>query len=84
LEQVAEQEGMSANQLVVRLLAQAFQLPMSVTRGSTSAAHEVELESKVVERRPAAAVRAVPKQRQGEECACGSGKKFKHCHGRSR
>jgi SEC-C motif len=27
-------------------------------------------------------VRSLPKQRQGEECACGSGKKFKHCHGR--
>ena len=30
LEQVAEEEGMSANQLVVRILARSFVLPMSV------------------------------------------------------
>ena len=88
LEQAAEQEGMSANQLVVRVLAQAFRLPMSVTRGRTSAAHEVELESKVAQRRSPSAAAVVstaakaPKQGRNEECACGSRKKFKHCHGR--
>jgi hypothetical protein len=82
LEQAAEHEGLSVNQLVARVLARFVDLPLSVTRGRTSATHEVELESKVAQRRPAAAVRPVKKQRQGEECACGSGRKFKHCHGR--
>jgi hypothetical protein len=82
LEQSAEDEGLSVNQLVSRILAQAMGLPVSVTRARTSAAHEVELEAKVAQRRPAAAARPVKKQRQGDECACGSGKKFKHCHGR--
>jgi hypothetical protein len=82
LERAAEEEGLSVNQLVARILAQAFRLPLSVTRGRTSAAHEVELEAKVAQRRPAAAARPVKKQRQGEECSCGSGRKFKHCHGR--
>ena len=82
LEEEAERQGLSLNQLVARVLARFVDLPLSVTRGRTSAPHEVELQSKVAQRRPAAAVRSVPKQRQGEECACGSGKKFKHCHGR--
>lgn len=89
LDQAAEREGMSANQVVVRILAQAFQLPMSVTRGRTSAEHEVELEAKVAQRRsqaavvPVTSVPKVPKQGRNEECSCGSGRKFKHCHGRS-
>ena len=82
LEEIASSEALSVNQLVARILAKAVGLPVSVTRARTSAAHEIELESKVAQRRPAAAVRSVPKQRQGEECACGSGKKFKHCHGK--
>jgi preprotein translocase subunit SecA len=89
---------MSANQLVVRILARSFGLPMSVVRGRTTLAREVGLEARVAQRRSAAAkVAVVPscaaspisgskpsralvkKQGRNEECACGSGKKFKYC-----
>jgi hypothetical protein len=85
LEQVAQQEGLSVNQLIARVLARALDLPVSVTRGRTSADHEAELESKVAQRRPPSAapvVSAPTKQRPNERCSCGSGKKFKHCCGR--
>ena len=44
--------------------------------------HPAEDGSVVQEADAATAVAAVPKVGRNEPCPCGSGKKYKHCHGR--
>jgi preprotein translocase subunit SecA len=54
----------------------------NVTYSAPTETGEVQTETEAATARAAAPVAAVPRVGRNEPCPCGSGKKFKHCHGK--
>ena len=83
IEAAAVSDGRSVSNFIERAMGSYMHFnPPPVRPGPPEDARQVHLEDAIVAAVQRPPVRSVKKQRQGDECACGSGKKFKHCHGR--
>jgi hypothetical protein len=73
---VAQQQGRTPANFIAQQLRVSLSMTPSITK-------QVDLVDEVVAAVKRGPVRKVEKQRPNEECLCGSGLKFKKCHGRS-
>ena len=80
-EEVAAMEAAEAERQRQRQQAMQFQHPQTGGLGADEEAAEVEARARAgAPQQPV--VRDLPKVGRNEPCPCGSGKKYKHCHGR--
>jgi preprotein translocase subunit SecA len=79
-EEVAAMEAAEAERLRKREQSLQFQHPESGGLGADEEAADVERMAQAGGQQPV--VRDLPKVGRNDACPCGSGKKYKHCHGR--
>jgi hypothetical protein len=83
IEAAAVSDGRSVSNFIERAMGSYLHVNSSSERPAPPMeSRQVHLEDAIaaaVQRPP---VRSKPKPRQGDECPCGSRKKYKHCHGR--
>ncbi|HBK54844.1 MAG TPA: preprotein translocase subunit SecA, partial [Xanthomonadales bacterium] len=77
-QEVAAMEAAEAERQAQRQRAMQFQHPETGGLGADEEAAEVE----ALSGRSDPVVRDLPKVGRNDACPCGSGKKYKHCHGR--
>ncbi len=78
----AEQVARQAQERASRLDARERELDTRAERLRTKEVHLAAWEHRIgTQRMPAAPTRVVAKVGRNERCPCGSGRKYKHCHG---